>query len=106
MSLFRSFPGHFVIPVLVTTSTSLGSTAVLTNTVATDFGFQAAVLKLCADAAGPAYVRLDGQVASTADFAVSTGDGLIDWYDLGTGLSGVSITATSTGLKVRLGAWG
>lgn len=104
MSLFRSFPNSFG-AAIGSTSTS-GSTGVLLSTGALDFGFQAALTKIAIDASGPAYLRLDGTVATTSDFPLSTGDGLVDFYDIGAGLSGISLAATSTGMRARVGAWG
>lgn len=107
MALFRSFPSQFSVGVLVTTSTvNAASTSVLTSTTAADFGFQAALIKTVVDASGPAYLRFDGQIASTSDFPLTTGDTVMDWYNFGTGASGVSICATSTAFKMRIGAWG
>lgn len=105
-SLNRSFSNQFAVGVLSTTTTSLGSTNVLTSLQAIDFGFVAGLMKLVVDSGGPAYLQLNGQTASTADYRLSSGDTLTDWYDVGAGFSGISITATSTGLSMRVGAWG
>ncbi len=76
----------------------------LSNTL--DFGFQAGLIKIIVNAAGPAYIQMNGSVATTADYQLSTGDTLTDWYNVGAGLSGLSIAATSTGMSLRVGAWG
>jgi hypothetical protein len=107
MSLFRQFPNQFAQAVVNTTSTGAagaGSTSVLTNTL--DFGYQMGLMKIIVNAVGPAYIQMNGQTATTNDYQLSTGDTLTDWYDIGCGLSGISIAATSTGMSLRIGAWG
>jgi hypothetical protein len=106
VSLFRSFHNQYS-AALNTTSTGAagaGSTGALSATV--DFGFPAALLKLSVQSGGPAYLQLNGQTATTADYPLSTGDALVDWYDVGVGLSGLSFMSTSTGTVLRVGAWG
>lgn len=104
MSLFRSFANQYAV-VLTATSTS-GSTGVLQSTGAVDFGFCAGILKMVIDVGGPAYIQLNGQTATTADYKLTSGDTLTDWYDIGVGMSGLSLCATSTALSMRVGAWG
>jgi hypothetical protein len=91
---------------LTTTSTASGSTGFLLSTQAADFGFNAALLKIAADGAGSAYVQLNGNPATSSDFKLSTGDAMADWYDVGSGVCGVSIGSTSTSFSGRIGAWG
>jgi len=105
MSLLRSYPNQFS-AAFGSTSTGGGSTGTLLSTGMTDFGFPAALAKVVIDAAGPAYLQLNGNPATTNDMRLTTGDGVIDFYDMGVGLSGISICATSTGMTGRLGAWG
>lgn len=105
MSLLRSYPNQFSANI-TTTSTGSGSTGFLLSTGAADFGFNAALLKMIVNGAGPAYIQFNGNPATTNDYQLSTGDTLTDWYDIGAGASTLSIGSTSTGFSMRLGAWG
>ena len=104
MALFRSFPNQFS-GALTATSTS-NSTGTLQTTGAVDFGFNAGLIKMVIDAGGPAYVQFNGNQATTGDYRLSSADTLTDWYDIGVGVAGISLCATSTVLSMRLGAWG
>lgn len=91
--------------VLSATSTAV-STGALGSTGAQEFGFLATHLKMAVDASGPAYLRFNGiTTASTSDFILTTGDGLREWFHVGT-VGGMTITATSTAMSIRIGAWG
>lgn len=81
---------------------------VLTSTglVTVDFGFPMALVKFVVDSGGPAYIQFNGNPATTLSYPLTSGDFLTDWYDFGIQVSGVSIATTSTGLNMRVGAWG
>src|SRR5215831_2872573 len=85
---------------VINATSTVASTGVLSSTAAIDWGFNAALVKMVIDSGGPAYLRLVGNTASTSDYKLTSGDTLTDWYDIGVGLAGISITATSTGLSM------
>lgn len=90
-----------------TSTVGNASTGALTNSSGvTYFGFNASLMKIIIDSGGPAYIQLNGNLATTADYRVTSGDTLTDWYDLGVSFGAISICATSTGLSGRFGAWG
>ena len=85
---------------VITGSTSTGATAF-------PFGFAASLMKLVIDSGGPAFLQLNGNAATTSDFKLSSSDLITDFYDMGIGISGLSVTpGTSTVLSMRIGAWG
>lgn len=101
------FSNQFASQIVGTTSTGAvggGSTGVLTTTL--NFNFGAGLMKVVIDSGGPAYVQLNGNTASTADYKMTSGDLLTDWYNIGVPFSRVSLAATSTALNMRVGAWG
>jgi hypothetical protein len=103
----HSYPSQYSSGTITTTSTvSSNSTGTLNSTQANDWGFNAALVKIVIDGGGPAYLQLNGQSATTNDYKLSSGDTLTDWYDIGVGLAGISVAATSTGISMRIGAWG
>lgn len=101
----RNFPNQFAGAISTTSTVESGSTGFLTSTAARSFGFGAALLKTVVDGGGPAYLQFNSNVVTTADYRLSTGDALTDWYDFSP-FSGISIGATSTALSMRIGAWG
>lgn len=107
----RNFGNQFANNTLTMSGTSgggpsgstVGSTAFLVNTQ--NFGFVASLIKVNVDA-GALYLNLSGNVATTADFKLTSGDLLTDFYDIGSGVAGISFAATSTAPTFRMGAWG
>jgi hypothetical protein len=100
----KSFANQFADNAITATSTAV-STGALQYGAA--FGFGAGLMKLVVDSGGPAYVRINSTgPATTADYKLTSGDLLTDWYNVGVPFSGVALCATSTGLNARVGAWG
>ena len=83
-----------------------GQTLLSSGLVAPDFGFGAGLIKLVVNSGGPAYIQMNGQVATTNDYPLTSGDLLTDWYNIGVPVNGLSIVSTSTALSIRVGAWG
>lgn len=99
-----SFVNSFANNNFSATSTSLGSTSILTGHL--NFGFNAALVKAAMDV-GNGYLNFQStNLASTNDFKLSSGDTIQDFYCFGVGLAGMSFAATSTAAIMRMGAWG
>lgn len=104
-----SYPNQFAAKITTTSTVASGSTGFLTSTAAVNFGFGASLMKVVADGVGTGYLRMDGNVPTTAaagSYQLSTSDFLTDWYDFGVQMTGLIVGATSTGFSMRVGAWG
>ena len=95
----KTFPNQF------------GQNITSSGLVSLNFGFQASMLKIVNDGAGPLYLRFDqngaaSTAAGTNTFVLSTADGAQDFHSFGAGISGLAYATTSTVSNARVGAWG
>lgn len=77
-----------------------------TGLVAVGFGFPASLVKIKNNGPGAAYLNAGSTSAgSTGGFKLSSGESL-ELRNLGLGISGFTLTATSTAVVCEYGAWG
>lgn len=95
----KSFPNQFA------------SNFTSTGLIGFNFGFNAGLIKIIIDGGGPAYIDLTGTgghagAQTTNGYRLSSADLLTDWYNVGVPHAGMALSATSTSLTGRVGAWG
>ncbi len=77
-----------------------------TGQVAVGFGFSAGYLRFKNNGAGAVYLNAAStSLFSTSAFKLSSGES-IDLRETGAGISGFTLTATSTAAVCEYGAWG
>lgn len=76
-----------------------------TGHAAVDFGFEATQVTITNDGSGAAFINLGSTVATTGDFKLDQSETLTV-RGVGSGIRGMAWASTSTGVTIRVGAWG